>query len=67
MVILPESCRMPLSASDEEWAARIASYTDIEIDRQAALRPVQDAGYDINVETEKITRMYLDWAKAGRG
>ena len=67
VVILPESCRIPLSASDEEWAARIASYTDIEIDRQAALRPVRDAGYDINVETEKITRMYLDWAKAGRG
>ena len=62
VVILPESTQIPLSSSDSEWAERIAAFVGKSVDRVAALRAVQDAGYDINVETEKISRMYLDWA-----
>lgn len=60
VVVLPESGRIPLKASDDEWAKKILSCG--EVDRTAALRSVQDAGYDINVETAKITEMYLNWA-----
>ena len=66
VAVLKESLRVPLSASDSEWADRIAAYDGKDIDRAAALRQVQDAGYDINVETAKITKMYLDWAQNKR-
>ena len=61
VVILPESSQLPLSASDDEWARRVIS-CDNSVDRARAIESVQRAGYDINVEVEKITAMYLDWA-----
>lgn len=63
VVVLPETVRIPLSATDAEWADRIAAFDGMATDRTAALRLVQDAGYDINVEVEKITQKYLQWAE----
>ena len=65
VVVLPESRRIPLKETDAVWAEAIARYDRAPIDRAAALRRVQDAGYDINAETEKITAMYLRWAQMG--
>ena len=61
VVVLPESLRIPLSAPDADWAQQIARYDGLALDRTAALRRVQDAGYDINTEVEKITKKYLEW------
>lgn len=59
VVVLPQSAQIPLSASDAEWADEVVRYDGMAIDRIAALRSVQDAGYDIRVEVEKITQIYL--------
>ena len=63
VVVLPESIRIPLSASDEEWAEKLARFDGLSVDRAAALRRVQDAGYDIRVEVEKITQIYRQMAQ----
>ena len=62
VVILPESDRISLKESNEEWADRILKLQNCGIDRKEAIKPIQKAGYDINTETEKITKMYLNWA-----
>ena len=62
VVILPQSSQLPLSASNAEWAERIAACDGSVSDRSAAIEPVRAAGYDINAETEKISRMYLEFA-----
>ena len=66
VVILPASERIPLSASDETWAQAIAACDGAKIDRARSIVPVQQAGYDINVETEKLTELYLKWAERKR-
>ena len=64
VVVLEESIQIPLSAPDGEWAQKIAAYDGMALDRAAAISQVQKAGYDINEETKKITKKYLDWAKS---
>ena len=61
VVILPESSQIPLKASDSEWADRISACADCG-DRLNGLELVRQAGYDINIETEKITKIYLELA-----
>lgn len=63
VVILPESDRLPLSASNKEWAEKIVSYSNISVDRKSALSLVQSSGYDINVEVEKLTELYETFVK----
>ena len=64
VVILPQSSQILLSASDDEWAERIAACDGAVDDRKAAIEPVRQAGYDIDSEVAKMTEKYLNWANA---
>ena len=60
VVVLPNSTRVPLAAQDRIWVQNII--TRVAADRGAAIKRVQDAGYDIVEETRKITDIYQRWA-----
>ena len=62
VVILPQSAQIPLSASNGEWVKKITACAEERFDRKKAIEPVRAAGYDINTEVEKISKMYLGWA-----
>ena len=62
--ILPASVRIPLSASDDVWAHRIAAFDVPNPDRPHAVRIVRDAGYDLGTEAGKLFDFYLRLASS---
>lgn len=57
--ILPSSFRIPLSASDDFWASRIAALDTPNPLRTNAMQRLRDAGYDIEIEATKLFDFYL--------
>lgn len=51
-------CKVPLAASDEEWARRLIALADKPFDRSAAAQMVGNGGYDIEIEAGKLQEFY---------
>lgn len=60
--ILPASTRIPLSASDDVWAHRIAAFDMPNPTRPNAMQILLDAGYDIEMEALHLSDFYLHLA-----
>ncbi|MBQ4228008.1 MAG: glycosyltransferase, partial [Clostridia bacterium] len=63
ILLAPDSCRVPLEASDGEWAKRILSVKERAIDRTKGAQLVRSAGFDIHTEAKKLQEIYLKKAQ----
>ena len=63
ILLAPDSCRVPLEASDGEWAKRILSVKERAIDRTKGTQLVRSAGFDIHTEAKKLQEIYLKKAQ----
>ena len=62
VLLLPDACRVPLQASDEEWARRILAAKQVASSREQGAEIVRHAGYDIHIEGQKLQEIYLKMA-----
>ena len=62
ILLLPDACRIPLQAGDEEWAGKILAAKQAEHDRARGEGIVRQAGYDIHAEGRKLQEIYLEMA-----
>lgn len=62
ILLLPNACRIPLQAGDEEWAGKILAAKQADHDRAQGEGIVRQAGYDIHVEGRKLQEIYLEMA-----
>lgn len=63
VVLLPESCRVPLSAPDAQWAQTVERLCHAKRDRAQGASLVAQAGFDI----EREARLLAQWYKALAG
>ena len=59
ILLSPFSCRVPLSASDKEWADEISSALNRPCDRTSGTGYIREAGYDIASEASRIQELYI--------
>lgn len=59
IVLLDESCRIPLQTSDAEWADRLAALLRSRRDRTRGAQQVAQAGFDIRREAAALSEWYL--------
>lgn len=59
IVLSPYADRMPLQASDDEWAKKLLELLKKSCDRTEGISIIRDAGYDIAVEAKRIEALYL--------
>ncbi len=62
ILLLPQSCRISLQDSDEQWARRILEVKQRTTDRLQGADIVRRAGYDIETEAGKLQARYLEMA-----
>ena len=62
VLLSPEARRVPLEASDAEWAGEILAARHPEADRSPGADTVRRAGYDIRTEARKLQERYLAMA-----
>ena len=62
VLLSPAAHRVPLSASDAEWAREILTARQQGPDRQQGPAIVREAGYDIHAEAGKLQKIYLEMA-----
>ncbi|MBQ9009436.1 MAG: glycosyltransferase family 1 protein [Clostridia bacterium] len=62
VLLLPQSCRISLQDSDEQWARRILEGRKGPPDRLQGADIVRQAGYDIDTEAAKLQARYLEMA-----
>lgn len=57
--ILEQSAILPLSAGASVWAAKVNDILQRPIDKDAAVKQVKDAGWDIKDAAQKLQNLYL--------
>ena len=67
VVLLRDSCRIPLHASNAQWADTLEKLLGTVHDRTRGAAQVAQAGFDIVQEAEKLTAWYLDLARQAEG
>ena len=68
VLLLPDAFRIPLQASDEEWARKILASKQAKSGREQGAEIVRQAGYDIHAEGRKLQEIYLKMAaRAAKG
>lgn len=63
VLFLPDACRIPLQAGDEEWARMILAARLQKNKREQGAEVVRRAGYDIHEEGQKLQEIYLKMAE----
>ena len=58
-LLLPDACRAPLQADNEEWARKILAVRQENSNRAEGAEIVRQAGYDIHAEARKLQEIYL--------
>lgn len=59
VVVLPDSKRISLKLSDEDWANAIIESADNKINRFECEEAVREAGYEICTEAKKLEQTYI--------
>ena len=63
VLLSDHAVQIPLSSSDDIWAARIQQMTERPFDRSQGADIVRQAGYDISVEAARLQELYLQMSR----